>query len=224
MESTSGLNLLIADRLPLFSSGIQHMLMAEGGYARIDVTDTRKELLQYVSSFMYDVVLVDTQLDKADGVELLRQIRQFKPQQKVLFFGDWNNELFLQQCLFIGLQGYLFKQVSLRELNRAIRSVASGNEFFSREISNRVFKIAGNPGALSDLLTGKLNERELEVLKRVVHQFSNQEIADDLHISLSMVKKYKTSLLEKTSSRNSVGLTLYALDKGLFSTNDLISS
>jgi DNA-binding NarL/FixJ family response regulator len=173
---------------------------------------------------MYDVVLVDTQLDKADGVELLRQIRQFKPRQKVLFFGDWNNELFLQQCLFIGLQGYIFKQVSLRELNRAIRSVASGNEFFSREISNRVFKIAGNPGALSDLLTGKLNERELEVLKRVVHQFSNQEIADDLHISLSMVKKYKTSLLEKTSSRNSVGLTLYALDKGLFSTNDLISS
>lgn len=221
MNSYSGLHekraltALIADRISLFSSGIQHMLMAEGGFERIDVADTKRELLQYISAFTYDVVIIDTALENSDGVELLRQIRVRKPDQKVLFMGDWKNELFLQQCLMIGIQGYIFKNISLKELHRAIKSISAGNEFFTREISSRVVRIAANPGLIQSLVNDKLTERELEVLKRVSRQYANIEIANDLNISLSMVKKYKASLLVKTKSKNSVGLTLFAIKTGL---------
>jgi two-component system, NarL family, invasion response regulator UvrY len=209
------LTALIADRISLFSSGLQHMLMAEGGFERIDVADTKRELLQYISAFTYDVVIIDTSLENSDGVELLRQIRIRKLDQKVLFIGDWKNELFLQQCLMIGIQGYVYKNISLKELYRAIKSISAGNEFFTREISSRVIKIAAKPGLIQSLVNDKLTERELEVLKRVTKQYSNNEIANDLNISLSMVKKYKASLLVKTKSKNSVGLALFAVKTGL---------
>jgi DNA-binding NarL/FixJ family response regulator len=209
------LSLLIADRISLFSSGVQHMLMAEGGFQRIDVADSRRELLQYISAFKYDVLLIDTRLDNADGAELLRQIRVRRPEQQVLFIGRWKNELFLQQCLLIGLQGYILRDTSLKELYRAIRIIASGGEFFSREISSKVIRMAAEPGALYGLVSDKLNDRELEVLKRIVKEYSNDEIADEMHISLSMVKKYRSSLLSKAKCRNSAGLVLFALRMGL---------
>ncbi|MEX1190276.1 MAG: response regulator transcription factor, partial [Bacteroidia bacterium] len=174
------ITLLVADRISLFSSGLQHMLLAEGGFERIDVADNKRELLQYISAFTYDVLLVDTKLEDTDGVEILRQIRVRKPDQKVLFFGVWKNELFLQQCLMIGIQGYIFKQISLKELHRAIRSVSSGNEFFTREISTKLIRMAARPGLIQSLVNDKLSDRELEVLKRVVKEYSNQEIAEDL--------------------------------------------
>lgn len=211
------LTLLIADRVSLFSSGIQHMLYTAGNFVRIDVADTRKELLQYISAFTYDVVLIDIKLDNTDGVELLRQIRVRKPDQKVLFFGEWKNELFLQQCLILGFQGYIFKQTSLKELYRAIKSVAAGNDYFTKEVSSRLIRMATKPGLIQNLVNDKLNDRELEVLKRINKEYSNQEIADDLNVSLSMVKKYKASLLVKTKSRNSVGLVLFSIKSGLLS-------
>lgn len=216
----NALTLLIADRVSLFSSGIQHMLYAAGSFERIDVTDTKKELLQYISAFTYDVVLIDIKLDNTDGVELLRQIRIRKPNQKVMFFGEWKNELFLQQCLMLGFQGYILKQTSLKELHRAIKSVALGNDYFAKDVSSRLIRMATKPGLIQSLVNDKLNDRELEVLKRINREYSNQEIADDLNISLSMVKKYKASLLVKTKSRNSVGLVLFSIKSGLLSERD----
>jgi DNA-binding NarL/FixJ family response regulator len=215
------LSLLIADRISLFSSGIQHMLMAEGGFQRIDVAESRRELLQYVAAFKYDVVLIDTRLDDSDGAELLRQIRIRRPEQQVLFIGRWKNEIFLQQCLLIGLQGYILRNTSLNELHRAIKIVASGAEFFSREISSKVIRMAAEPGALYGLVNDKLNDRELEVLKRIVKEYSNDEIADEMHISLSMVKKYRASLLVKAKCKNSAGLVLFAIKTGLIPMNSL---
>jgi len=213
-NGNGSLTMLIADRISLFSSGIQHMLMAEGGFERIDVADSRKELLQYVSAFKYNVVLVDTRLDEVDGVELLRQIRIRRAEQAVIFIGNWQNEFFLQQCLLLGLQGYILRNTSLKELHRAIRIVASGAEFYSREISSKVIRMAAEPGAIYGLPAEKLSDRELEVLKRVVKELSNEEIADEMHISVSMVKKYKSSLHSKAGCRNSAGLVLYAIKMG----------
>jgi DNA-binding NarL/FixJ family response regulator len=213
-KANENLTMLIADRISLFSSGIQHMLMAEGGFERIDVADSRKELLQYVSAFKYNVVLVDTRLDEVDGVELLRQIRTRRAEQAVIFIGNWQNEFFLQQCLLLGLQGYVLRNSSLKELHRAIKIVASGGEFYSREISSKVIRMAAEPGAVYGLSAEKLNDRELEVLKRIVKELSNEEIADEMHISVSMVKKYRSSLHAKAACRNSAGLVLYALRMG----------
>lgn len=213
-QGNGSLTMLIADRISLFSSGIQHMLLVEGGFERIDVADSRKELLQYVAAFKYNVVLVDTQLDEVDGVELLRQIRTRRAEQAVIFIGNWQNELFLQQCLLLGLQGYILKNTSLKELHRAIRIVASGGEFYSREISSKVIRMAAEPGAIYGLPAEKLNDRELEVLKRIVKELSNEEIADEMNISVSMVKKYRSSLHTKAKCRNSAGLVLYAIRMG----------
>jgi len=192
------------------------MLLESGNYERIDVAESRRELLQYISAFRYDAVLIDTRLDSMEGIELMKQIKAQRFDQKIIIIGNWKGEFYFQQALMQGLKGYILRNSSLKELNRGIQAVIQGGEFFTREISSRLIKMAIQPPRDSQTTVHEiLTERELEVLKRVVKEYDNSEIAAEMQISISMVKKYRASLMVKTNSRNTVGLVLFALKSGI---------
>ena len=208
------LTLLLADRMPLFSSGLQHILLAEKGLKRVDVADSRKLVMKYLQVFKYDILLLDTRLPDSESLEILQQINCFYPYQKVIFIGRMRDSKYLQECIQLGLKGFLLRSSSLDEVMQALNSVYNGQEYFSAEVAKAIYQLAANP--MTSLMDKKslLIQREKEILRRICEEKCNEEIASDLNISLSMVKKYRSSLLSKTGSKNSAGLVLFAVREG----------
>jgi DNA-binding NarL/FixJ family response regulator len=208
------LTLLLADRMPLFSSGLQHLLLAEKGIIRVDVADGRKEVMQYLSVFKYDILLMDTRLPDSESLEILQQIKSFYPFQKVIFIGRMRDSRYLRECIQLGLKGFLLRSSSLEEVLHALKLVYNGTEYFTPEVAQTIYQLAANPNFSELDAKSLLIQREKEVLRRICEEKCNEEIASELNISLSMVKKYRSSLLSKTGAKNSAGLVLFALREG----------
>ena len=180
----------------------------------MDVADARKEVMQYLQVYKYDILLLDTRLPDSESLEILQQIKCFYPYQKVIFIGRMRDSRYLRECIQLGLNGFLLRSSSLDEVLLALRSVSAGSEYFSPEIAKAIYQLVANP-SLSELdVKSLLIQREKEVLRRICEEKSNDEIASELNISLSMVKKYRSSLLSKTRSKNSAGLVMFALREG----------
>lgn len=208
------ITLLLADRIPLFSSGLQHLLLAEKGIMRVDVADGRKEVMQYLHVFKYDILLMDTRLPDSESLEILQHIKSFYPFQKVIFIGRMRDSSYLRECIQLGLKGFLLRSSSLEEVLHALKLVYNGTEYFTPEVAQTIYQLAANPNFSELDAKSLLIQREKEVLRRICEEKCNEEIASELNISLSMVKKYRSSLLSKTGAKNSAGLVLFALREG----------
>jgi DNA-binding NarL/FixJ family response regulator len=208
------ITLLLAGRFPLFSSGLQHLLLAEKGIMRVDVADGRKEVMQYLQVFRYDILLMDTRLPDSESLEILQQIKSFYPFQKVIFIGRMRDSSYLRECIQLGLKGFLLRSSSLEEVLHALKLVYNGTEYFTPEVAQTIYQLAANPNFIELDAKSLLIQREKEVLRRICEEKCNEEIASELNISLSMVKKYRSSLLSKTGAKNSAGLVLFALREG----------
>ena len=208
------ITLLLADRFPLFSSGLQHLLLAEKGIMLVDVADGRKEVMQYLHVFKYDILLMDTRLPDSESLEILQQIKSFYPFQKVVFIGRMRDSSYLRECIQLGLKGFLLRSSSLEEVLHALKLVYNGTEYFTPEVAQTIYQLAANPNFIELDAKSLLIQREKEVLRRICEEKCNEEIASELNISLSMVKKYRSSLLSKTGAKNSAGLVLFALREG----------
>ena len=139
------ITLLLADRIPLFSSGLQHILLAEIGLKRVDVADSRKLVMQYLQAFKYDILLLDTRLPDSESLEILQQIKSFYPHQKVIFIGRMRDSKYLKECIQLGLKGFVLRSSSLDEVLQALNSVYNGQEYFSAEIARAIYQLAANP-------------------------------------------------------------------------------
>ena len=110
------------------------------------------------------------------------------------------------------------KNTGREELLKAIRTVASGDSYFSKEVTETIMKGLMNrrkASNKSNTLIPKLSRREKEVLKLIAQEFTTQEIADALYISLKTVESHRSSLLSKLNARNSVGLVRIAMENSL---------
>ncbi len=209
------ITLLLADRIPLFSSGLQQILMSGNGFSRVDVAEGRKEVMQYLQAFKYDILIMDTRLNDSESLEVLQHIRRLYPNQKVIFLGRMRDQHFLKECIQYGLKGYILRNSSLDKLLLAIQTVHKDSEYFSPEVAKAFYRLIANPIAADSRQPLELLSRELEILRRICDEKCNEEIASDLNISLSMVKKYRSSLLLKTGSKNTAGLIKFAFRQGI---------
>jgi DNA-binding NarL/FixJ family response regulator len=126
-------------------------------------------------------------------------------------FGE---EEYLQKMINAGAVGFLLKNSSIEEIERAIELVKAGKNCYSNELlgyfTNKY--ISKKP---DDTSTVKLTRRELEVLGLVAQGLSNQEIADKLFISKRTVDGHKANLIQKTGSKNIVDLLIYSIRNGI---------
>ena len=130
----------------------------------------------------------------------------------------YNAESFVQDILKDGTKGYILKNTGREELLKAIRTVSRGESYFSKEVTEIIMKgLMSNrkAGSKSTSLFTKISRREKEVLKLIVQEFTTQEIADNLYISLKTVESHRSSLLAKLNARNSAGLVRVAMENNL---------
>jgi DNA-binding NarL/FixJ family response regulator len=160
---------------------------------------------------------MDTVMPGLNGIEATRQIRRRLPKVKVLMLTGYQEDEQVAGALKAGASGYVIKKSDLDELLLGIQAVHRGNPYFSSSIgdgdlTDYLWQLKSNSGRVGyDLLTA----REREVLQLIAEGSSNQQIAEELFISVKTVEAHRAHIMTKLHAKNRTDLIRYALRKGL---------
>jgi DNA-binding NarL/FixJ family response regulator len=163
-----------------------------------------------------DIVFLDINMPDMDGIEVTKELKKRHPDIEIIAFSINDDKETVRNMLKAGASSYVLKSAGKKDINKAIENASRGKPFFSDEIA---FKVLEQPD--TDDLPEKpdnsthLTDREIEILRLIVNEYTNQEIADKLYISKRTVDTHRTNLLDKTSSKNTAGLVRYAIKNNL---------
>ena len=162
-----------------------------------------------------DVVLMDINMPRMNGVECTQKLIKEYPDIKIIALTMMNQSTHIKSMLKSGAMGYILKDCDQNELKTAIEVVAEGNTYFSQSVSQQVMNELTIAKKQVKSAHEMLTEREKEVLKLIVKDLSNKEIADQLHISVRTVDTHKQNLLSKTGTNSTAGLVVFAIKNEL---------
>lgn len=212
------LKILIADDHAMFVDGIESILVTESDIDIVGRCYTGQSVLDFIKEKEVDIILLDVNLPDINGIEVCKESLKLRPSLKILAITMFNEESFVQEILNNGAKGYILKNTGREELLKAIRTVSTGESYFSKEVTEIIMKGLMSKRKTSSKTTTifpKISRREKEVLKLIVEEFTTQEIADNLYISLKTVESHRSSLLAKLNARNSAGLVRVAIENNL---------
>ena len=210
------IRVVITDDHPLAIGGIENMLRA-CDHIRITGSFTSgAALLRYLEQEVPDVLLLDILMPDQTGQELAALIRQLYPSLRILALTSLDAPYYVKSMMRRGCSGYLLKNTDQQTLIRAIETVYQGDEFIEPALKELMLQnvMKGRRSHAAPLVP-VLTQREKEVLRLIVEEYTSQEIADKLFISLRTVEGHRLNLLQKLDAKNTVGLVKVALQMGL---------
>jgi DNA-binding NarL/FixJ family response regulator len=162
-----------------------------------------------------DVVLMDLRMPELEGAEATRRIRSSVPETQILVLTTYADDESLFPALQAGARGYLTKDASAEEIERAIRAVAAGSTHLDPAIQQRLIAAVIDSAADHRTPPDDLTAREIEVLKLIAAGLSNAEIATALVVSGATVKTHINHILAKTGARDRAQAVRYAYQNGI---------
>jgi len=207
------IKVLLADDHQIIIDGLKSLLKNS---EQIDVTteaNNGREALRILGLITIDVVLMDIDMPVMNGIDALKEIRKQFSDVKVIILSMHNEAGMIKSLMDIGANGYLLKSCSQTELTDAICKVASGQSYFSTDVTLALLKPNGAPN--NEQKNELLTDRETEILRLIAGGFSNKEIGDQLFISHRTVDTHRTNLMKKLDVSNIAGLISYAIKNGI---------
>ncbi len=210
--------ILLVDDHKVIRDAFRYYFTEDSGYEIHDEAINGKEALNLLESNTYDIIITDINMPVMDGVELVTQIREKDKEQKILALSMSNEIRIIKKMLALNINGYILKEAGKDEVVHALENILSGENYFSPDVSRTVLESMTSANLKpKKRLTVEvdLSNREKEILKLIMEEKSNQDIADELFISVRTVEGHKNNMLIKTGCKNLVGLTKYAVEKNL---------
>jgi DNA-binding NarL/FixJ family response regulator len=212
------IKLAIADDHKIFRNGLKATLEDCADFDLVLEASNGKQLTGMLTgSIVPDVILMDIKMPEMDGIQTTAYIKQKYSHIKVLALSMFNEDKYIMDMMKAGASGYLLKNAEPEEIIEAISTVYHKDYYFNEHLSITLIKqLAGNNGSGNSAQSlADFNEREIEVLRLVCQEYSNQEIADKICLSVRTVEGYRARLFEKTRSKNLVGLVIFAIKTGI---------
>lgn len=162
-----------------------------------------------------DIILLDLRMPEMDGFEAQKRIRELYPEIKIIILTMEDDEQFILHLIHEGVNGYLLKNADPEEMELAIKKVVDKGFYFSESISNLVMASLVTQPKTKFVLSYDITDREKQVLELICKEFTAQEIAQKLDLSVRTVEGYRQKLLEKTGVKNMAGLVVFAIKNNL---------
>jgi two-component system response regulator NreC len=206
--------ILLADDHSVLRAGLKMLLNAQDDMVVVGEATNGQEALAAVQRYAPDVLLLDLTMPQTDGFEVLRQLQRERPNVRVLILTMHEEEGYLRRALEAGAAGYCPKSAADAELLAAIRAVMRGNVYIhpshTKILLDKMLPTANQTSTAS----AELSERESAVLKLVALGHTNQEIAEQLALSVKTVESYRARGMEKLGLTSRAALVRYALQRG----------
>lgn len=211
------MKILIADDHKIIRSGLIALFKSEDSDIEISEASNGKEVITMLKGNSFDVVLMDIGMPELNGIEATEIIMREMPDTKILVFSAYDKEKEVRKMLELGALGYVLKDDAPDELFEAIKAVAEGKQYLSRNVSNKLLNnLLFKNDNKQEIAHGEvISERELEILKYICDGFTNKETGEKLNISERTVDSHRRNLLQKTGCKNSAELVKYAFTNNL---------
>jgi len=203
----------IVDDHSLIISGLVHMLGNLPDYSVLFTANNGKQLMTELDRQLPDVLLLDIELPDSNGIELCTDILKKYPSLPIIALTNHDEVVYVKKMMRSGAKGYLLKGTDKRNLLNAIDTVYGGQQFLDRQVEQAILQQTLSGRRTSFVV--KLTKRESEILALVANEYSNQEIADKLFLSVRTVESHRHSLNQKLNIKNSAGLVKEAYLRGL---------
>lgn len=204
------ISLAITDDHAIILNGLQKMLADVPNIKITGIYNNGDELLEGLTEKQPDVMLLDIQMPGKTGIELAGIITKTYKQVKIIALTNIDVTAQIKKILQQGVMGYLLKDASPATIVNAIETVHNGEQFIQEELKQQLLNSFSQHN-VKPIVT----RREKEILQLIVDEFTNQEIADRLFLSLRTVENHRNNLLQKLDVKNTAGLVKVAIQEGL---------
>ena len=209
------IRVVIADDQPAVRDGLAMLMGLTDDIEVVGTAANGVEALELTRDLRPNVVLMDLRMPEMDGAEVTRKIRATVPDTHVLVLTTYADDDSLFPALQAGAQGYLTKDASAEEIERAIREVADGHTHLDPAIQERLVAALLSTAGRVRTPPDDLTTREVEVLKLIAAGLSNAEIAAALVVSAATVKTHINHIFAKTGARDRAQAVRYAYQHGI---------
>lgn len=209
------LKIAIADDHELIIRGFESMLQAFTDCTLLFTAINGERLLHELEQQQPDILLLDIQMPGQSGIDLCKRITSTYPAVRIMALTNLEETHYVKKMLRNGASGYLLKSADPATLLKAIDTLAKGEQFIDERLQKML---------LAESITGKrkstqvlLTRRETEILRLIAEEYTNQEIADKLFISLRTVETHRLNISQKLDVKNTAGLVREAYLRNLVS-------
>lgn len=204
------IKVMLADDHLLMREGIRQLLEFDGSIKVVDEASNGEECIEKLKSSKPEVLLLDINMPKKNGIEVLEEIKNLDIDVKVLILTVHNEIEYLMKAVDIGVDGYILKDSESAELKKAINAVMNGESY----IQPKLIPVLNNRLVSRDVDKDKidsLTSRELEVLIQVANGMFNKEIATTLNISERTVKNHISNIFKKIEVSDRTQAAVFAI-------------
>jgi NarL family two-component system response regulator LiaR len=210
------MKVIICDDQAIVREGLEMLFKLEPDIQVVGTADNGADVVEMVAKKTPDLVLMDLKMPVMNGVEATRQIKAKFPGVKVLVLTTYDDDEWVFDAIQAGAAGYLLKDTPRDEVVKAIRGTVSGKTFVDPSVAGKVLRQASSHQTQPvTLITSKLTDREIEVLRLIAKGFSNADISERLFLSEGTVRNHVSAILAKLGVTDRTQAAVVAIQHGL---------
>jgi DNA-binding NarL/FixJ family response regulator len=206
------IKIIIADDHLLFIDGLKMLLANEPGLQVSEVAADGRELMDIIHRQTFDLLLLDINMPKINGLDVLKHIRQSQTVLKIIMLSTYNEDHLVEKAMQYGANGYLLKNSNRQELLYTIRLVIDGKACFPYRSPKLITAYDGKDDFLKQF---DLTKRELEIIQFLKNNYTNQQIADSLFLSIYTIETHRKNIMQKLGLNNPAALMKFIIEKNL---------
>jgi len=208
------IDIIVVEDQPIIHDGIRVLLNTIEDFNVIATYSNGKEFIRNIKNTLADVVLMDIDMPIMNGIKATKHAVSLHSNLKIIALSMYSNNKYYFEMITAGAKGFVLKQSNSKELEKAIREVYEGKNYFSRELLHSVVLNMNNleeqiKNEKKEILS--LSERDIDLLGYICQGFTNKEIADSMFVSIKTVESNKAKLMKKTNTKNNAGLIIWSI-------------
>ena len=209
------ISVVLADDHPLVLDGLESLFRVERDIVVVSRCRDGAAALRAVREHRPDVLVLDIRMPQADGLSVLRTMKEEGLESRVVVFTAAVDEDEVVEAIHLGVSGVVLKEMAPESLVLCVRHVHAGGEWLERRSASRALDMMRKREAGASTMASLLTPRELEVVRLVVQGLRNKEIAKRLLVSEGTVKIHLHNTYDKLKVEGRMALSVYARERGL---------
>ena len=206
---------LLIDDHKIIREGLKQILLMHFPSASFDEGASAEEVMKNISDSDYDLVLCDLSMPGRSGLDVLKQVKETKPNLRVLILSMHPDEHYAVRAIKAGAWGYVNKSDGAEVLIPAVQRILQGRKFIPTDLAERLADNLSTDDKTEDRLHENLSSREFDIFKLLVEGKSISDISQQLSLGMSTVSTHRARILTKMNMKSNAELVKYAIQNKL---------
>ncbi|MEL6988031.1 MAG: response regulator transcription factor [Bacteroidota bacterium] len=205
--------ILLVDDHKIILDSLSLLINMMEGIEVVGTLDDSRKVIQFIEENELDLLMTDLSMPYLNGIELSHKVKSAFPKLPILMLTVNDDPGLISDAFKMGISGYVIKKAKRDELEKAIKTVASGELYYSQAVMRTL--LTGNDVDTEKEKLKLLTNREIEVIRLIVQEKSTNDIAKDLFISSGTVEAHRRNIFKKLGVKNVVGVVKFAMKYNL---------